>query len=188
MTARCENCGDPMSGRVYKGRRFCNLRCYGAVLRTTPEEKLAKFVQRGEPDACWEWMGGRKSDGYGRFKESGRTVMAHRAAYVILGGYLIPDGALLRHTCDNPPCCNPAHLVPGTAKDNTNDALERDRLPRGERHPSAILSAAQVADMRDKRAAGALIRELAEEFGCSTSNVSSICTGRHWRRHQEVAR
>jgi hypothetical protein len=54
-----------------------------------------------------------------------------------LDGRPVPVGMLACHACDNPQCVNPAHLCAGTPKQNTKDALERNRLPRGERHYTA---------------------------------------------------
>lgn len=34
---------------------------------------------------------------------------------------------MVRHSCDNPPCCNPAHLLVGTAAQNAQDMAERGR-------------------------------------------------------------
>jgi hypothetical protein len=53
---------------------------------------------------------------------------AHRVAYA-LANDLDPEtlGGVVRHTCDNPPCCNPAHLVLGTARENVEDARARRR-------------------------------------------------------------
>lgn len=86
-----------------------------------------KVDQSGGPDACWPWMGARKPKGYGNFctvRTPPKTVLAHRYAYEQTHGP-IPEGLVLRHRCDNPPCCNPAHLLPGTGAENTQDAIER---------------------------------------------------------------
>src|SRR5262245_38056366 len=93
----------------------------------------AKVDRSGGPDACWPWTGGRKRAGDGNFivrRETpgaqGRMVFvnAHKFAYLIVNGP-IADGQLVRHTCDNPPCCNPRHLILGSDADNTRDAIER---------------------------------------------------------------
>ena len=45
----------------------------------------------------------------------------------------IPADQQLRHKCDNPPCVNPAHMIPGTALDNSRDMVERRRHWRHDR-------------------------------------------------------
>lgn len=95
------------------------------------EAEVAKFwalVEIGEPDACWEWMGGRNPKGYGVFRPKGKRFIASRAALAIKLGGEIPQGTLACHSCDNPPCCNPAHLWPGTNADNILDASSKGRL------------------------------------------------------------
>lgn len=72
-------------------------------------------------DKCWPWTG-QTSGGYGICGREG----AHRIAYRFEHGN-IPKGMLVRHSCDNPICVNPAHLLMGTVQDNTNDMLERQR-------------------------------------------------------------
>ncbi|MBT8085976.1 MAG: HNH endonuclease [Woeseia sp.] len=52
--------------------------------------------------------------------------LTHRLMYEIAYGE-IPQGAFICHHCDNPPCCNPAHLYAGNAKTNQRDARERNR-------------------------------------------------------------
>lgn len=69
------------------------------------------------PDGCWVWTAARTRDGYGVFRLGGRSVKAHRASYRTFVGP-IPDGLTLDHVCNNPPCVNPAHLVPATVRDN----------------------------------------------------------------------
>jgi hypothetical protein len=80
------------------------------------------------PDACWPWALGRNTMGYGRFYlTGGRARLASRVAFVIANGREPKPGYVSCHTCDNPPCCNPAHLYEGTFADNRRDAVLRMR-------------------------------------------------------------
>lgn len=84
-------------------------------------------TQGNDPELCWPWtahLGGR--DGRGYMTLDGRRRLAYHIVYEIFNGP-IPEGIKIRHTCDNPACCNPKHLVPGTQGDNENDKYERDR-------------------------------------------------------------
>jgi hypothetical protein len=76
---------------------------------------------------CWVWTGGRQGRGYGQLTVHYRRLLLHRVVYEWAFGE-IPAGLVVRHTCDNPPCCNPAHLVIGTQHDNVRDMVERGRL------------------------------------------------------------
>lgn len=71
-----------------------------------------KLDQSGGRDACWQWMAGRTTSGYGSFNapEFG-TNLAHRIAYEVLVGP-IPVGLTLDHLCRNRACVNPSHLEP----------------------------------------------------------------------------
>lgn len=51
---------------------------------------------------------------------------AHRVAYERWVGP-IPDGHVVRHRCDNPPCINPEHLITGTQGQNIQDMIDRGR-------------------------------------------------------------
>ena len=67
-----------------------------------------KVDKSGGPDACWPWMGGKTQRGYGYFTADGHRTYAHIFSFELENGYSVPE---VRHTCDNPPCCNPAHLI-----------------------------------------------------------------------------
>lgn len=89
----------------------------------------AKVDKRG-PDECWLWTGCRKKAfGYGKIGEGRmgqRTLLAHRVSWEITNGS-IPDGAMVLHRCDNPPCVNPRHLFLGDQLDNMRDMVSKGR-------------------------------------------------------------
>lgn len=154
---------------------------HGFSVRSAECQEAAPFwrlIDRSAgPGACWPWTGSRNRCGYG--KTSGGRL-AHRVAYE-RSGRTIPPGLLLRHSCHNPPCCNPDHLSPGTPADNAADMVAAGRQTLGERNPIAKLTEADVVAMRTRRAAGSRVTDLAADYDVSDSLVSQICTGRLWR-------
>lgn len=92
------------------------------------------------PLACWPWTGLR-SKGYGRFKVGDKNrYFAHRVAWELANGPIRRDlGELVvMHTCDNPPCCNPAHLRLGTDADNQADMRAKGRHAHGPALAAAV--------------------------------------------------
>ncbi len=87
-------------------------------------EKVSKTpTERG----CLEWTAFHNAAGYGAFWICGGPVGAHRIAWELVNGP-IPEGLLIRHLCNNPLCCNPAHLEPGTYAENTQDMIDSGRF------------------------------------------------------------
>jgi hypothetical protein len=86
---------------------------------TTDEERFWAQVDRSDgPDACWPWTGAQNPrNGYGYLTYRSAQRFAHRVA-LELSGQEIPVGLLVMHTCENPLCCNPAHLKVGTRADH----------------------------------------------------------------------
>lgn len=80
---------------------------------------------------CWEWQGHRNEHGYGRVSVGGRRMYAHRLAYLATH-FVIPEGLVVMHRCDNPPCVNPDHLAIGTYADNTADMIAKGRSRLGQ--------------------------------------------------------
>ena len=76
-----------------------------------------KVDRSGGPDACWVWLAGRQSAGYGLFYLDGSPKVAHRVAYEITVGP-IPDGMQLDHLCRVRACVNPGHLEPVSNREN----------------------------------------------------------------------
>ena len=121
---------------------------------------------------CWLWLGG-SGDSRGCISIDGEKWTAPRLSYTIHRGP-IPDGLLVRHTCDNPPCVNPDHLRLGTDRDNAVDKMPSDYQP-------VVLSSQHVLCIRRLMAAGFTQVAAARVFRVSQKTVSHIKTRHTWR-------
>ena len=151
--------------------------------RLNPAERFHAKVVQGEADQCWPFVGARHASGHGQFfvsKERGR-LSAHAFALELATGSPCPPGMETCHRCDNPPCCNPAHLYFGTRKQNVDDMWRRDRGPRGVRHVNARLNDTSVVAIRTRFAEGDTQTALAAEFGLNAAYISDIVNGRTWK-------
>ena len=129
----------------------------------------------GDASVCWEWtggLGGRPNDKRPYFTVAGSRRLAYRVVYELSKGVEIPQGVLIRHTCDNRICCNPTHLVAGTHQDNMNDMCERERhgLPKHTVRAIRKLLATTLLDGRKQYTHG----EIGERFGISRQEVTEI--------------
>lgn len=156
----------------------------------TAEEFWLAVDKSGGADACWPWTGSRKETGYGRTSWRGRGIGAHRLAKVLATNddVLTPKHAL--HNCDNPACCNPAHIYWGTHRQNMQDKVARGRQERGEeiasrkrgsKNANAKLVEAQIVEMRERFARGESVRELASAFSVRDADARRIVRGERWR-------
>jgi hypothetical protein len=88
---------------------------------------INRFLENvNKTESCWIWTGYKQSNGYGQIGVNYKNKLAHRVSYEIHIGK-IPDGFLVRHSCDNPSCVNPSHLLLGTQKQNLEDMYFRER-------------------------------------------------------------
>ncbi len=161
-------------------------------MRKPLEQRFWEKVDKREPTDCWEWTATRTPAGYGHFRLGSltdgtrRKEMSHRLAYVLSTGAEIPKGAVIMHACDNPPCCNPAHLSVGTYAENGKAAYDRKRrvsnIKPGENSPRAILTAKDVAYIR-KVGYAKSARELAAELGVGTSTITAVRIAQNWSKN-----
>lgn len=151
-------------------------------MKISAAERFERKVDRsGGPDACHLWIAKSRSyNGYGYFYFEGHHVYAPRFAFFLEHGYW-PENAL--HTCDTPLCCNQLHIYDGTRIQNSEDMVARGRSRRGNKHPLAILTEAQVQEIKErlKHPYSGLNVELAREFGVNYSTVSAIKIGAIWK-------
>jgi DNA-binding transcriptional regulator YiaG len=148
--------------------------------KDTPDGFWARVDIRG-PDECWPWKGKPERNGYGRVRWHGRKPGAHRVSYELTKGP-IRAGYKACHTCDNPPCCNPAHLFEGTDLDNMRDKAEKGRAARGLTNRNSKLTPKKVRALRFLYRSGQFSQDdLAETFDVTRENVQHIVNGRTWK-------
>lgn len=133
-----EDCGRLTTARGMCVKHYGNWRRTGVAVIPKPplDERFWAKVGISAEDRCWEWSGNRNPKGYGSFSPywppvRGATKIAHRWAWMLANGTEVPDGLLVLHRCDNPPCCNPGHLWLGTAADNSADMVLKGRSHTG---------------------------------------------------------
>lgn len=131
-------------------------------------------------DACWQWIGDTHPGGYGQFMHKRKLIYGHRASYEIHYGP-IPKGMQVCHKCDNPPCCNPRHLVLGTLQYNAKDRTDKGRTAHGEKHGAAKLTADLVAKIKGELVNRAETWDaIASRYGVTRMAIIKISQGKTW--------
>jgi hypothetical protein len=183
----CEQCDTTFSVRasdVKRGNgRYCSLECQRAGIyaaRVVRHEQImgdfwSLYDTSGGPDSCWKWSGKTDENGYGRIFNQ----LAHRIAHEMANGP-IPDGKEVFHSCDTPPCGNPAHLRIGTQLDNIQDMVDRHRYRVGEAHPGSKLTWDDARAIRAACGSGEAQAIVASRYGVTQTVVSRIVRGVAW--------
>jgi plasmid maintenance system antidote protein VapI len=143
-----------------------------------------KWVDVGPVDMCWEWLG-QKRYGYGsimirRNLLKPKSYSAHRLSYLWAFSE-IPDGLYVCHKCDNRACVNPNHLFLGTAKENTQDMINKNRIvtQRGEEASNSKLTEEDVMKIRQIYSY-TTAKELAKLYGVVPQAIYDIVKNRTW--------
>ena len=141
-------------------------------------------------EECWLWKAkARSKKGYGIYGTGGRKggrwglprqALAHRIAFMLTYGVVLPSSIHVLHRCDNPPCCNPEHGFLGVNQDNVTDKVAKRRQPRGETFYTHKLTEEAVREIR-AQASGAGTLQLAKKFGVSHSTIYEARTGKTWK-------
>lgn len=174
MPSECPKCGAKFAGRtIGTHAQKCGV----------PYDMLfwQKVDKSAGPDACWPWTGARTSWNYGHFNSKTHgEYMAHRLAWELANGRKPPAGVqngTVMHTCDNPPCCNPAHLVLGTHVENMQQMTDRGRRALATR---AKITPDQVIQIR-KDYGRVDTKALSAKYGLKRNTIYLIASGRTWR-------
>ncbi len=147
-------------------------------------ERFWSKVLKADSESCWDWQASLSvHGGYGQLTAGrGLLLKAHRVAYALEFG-IPPAGLFVCHRCNNPRCCNPAHLYAGTPKDNWNDTRKAGRAykfqpKKLENSPCAKLSNEQARMVLTSKRSGA---DLARELGVTCAAISSLRRRRTWK-------
>ena len=88
------------------------------------------------------------------------------------------------HTCDNPACCNPKHLVLGTQNENILDMTNKRRgvYQKGENSHFSKLNIEIVEEIRSKYTGkrGEKVK-LAKEYNVIVTTITNILNNKTWK-------
>lgn len=122
---------------------------------------------------------------YPRTKLDGKSIQVSHLVYMRTHNVTqesLKDKVIM-HSCDNPRCINPEHLILGTQRDNVRDMWSKNRqgvkgMP-GVKHPLAILKDSDVLEIRSNLFQSG--KSLAIKYGVSVATISMIRSGKTWR-------
>ena len=72
---------------------------------------------------CWFWSASKTKQGYGMFSYDGKSIPAHRFAYIAYKGPIEQD-KIVHQSCNNTYCVNPEHLYLTTKSETRNRFYE----------------------------------------------------------------
>lgn len=130
-----------------------------------------------ESTGCWNCTSHAKDkDGYIRCIR-GTYKRLHRYMYAQRYGDITSD-IIIRHTCDNPSCINPEHLLAGNVNDNINDRMIRNRSAIGVRNGRTKLTELQVLEIYHSNST---ICELSKKYNIHAKSIYDIKRKKNWK-------
>lgn len=183
---RCEclHCGKEFSvapARKKNGRgSYCSKQCLNIALSQDFPEPAQQMVDRfwsnvTKSEGCWIYGNARSQchKVFHRRPIDGGVIGAHVFSFELHHGPL-PEGQLVRHTCDVGACIRPEHLIPGSHKQNSQDMVERDRAFL------AKLQLKDVIEIRRRYNSGDSISQLAKEYEMSYAGMWQVVHRQTW--------
>ena len=163
---RWERHGDPLGGRVDEGEPLRWLKEHSSY----------------EGEECLTWPFSKDSRGVGNVYFQGKTLKASRLMCMIAHGEPPDPSYESAHSCGRGHfgCVNRKHLRWATPSENQMDRVEHGTSNRGSRNGQALLTEAQVAEIKRALAAGKQGKKLASEYAVSPMTISTIKNGTRW--------
>lgn len=128
----------------------------------TLEKALTYTKLNGE---CLEWTRCFNTDGYPRAAINGNyNGKVHRFVYECVTG---ETPQVVRHTCDNPRCINPEHLIAGTPFENVRDRHDRKRTFN-------YVSENEIQAVLNLRLNGLTYKEISHQLDIKTRRIEYI--------------
>jgi len=186
----CPNC----KCEFEKETIFCCKQCSFDYQKLNPygmaklKGKFSRGIYRGKNIEChFDDKGclisdnhGLSFDGYPQIFRDKKIWVLSRWIFYINFGHLPP---VVMHTCDNPLCINPIHLVAGTIKSNSEDMVKKGRAPIGlnQNNGGIKLNEDKVREIKIKLIKGQSLLSLAKEYNVSKKNILYIKQGKKWK-------
>jgi hypothetical protein len=176
---------------------WCNM------LPMDPKKRLARATKRfwsrvdvKGPNQCWLWKGRwRRPTAAPEIYWMGRNTPVSRISFELHSGKALPKynrhdkkSPIVMHSCDNPPCCNPAHLKKATHLENARDREAKSRGGQtgnptaGESRPNAKLTEQSVKEIRRKYIPRKYpVRRLAKEYRVGIHLITAVLKRKRWK-------
>ena len=150
------------------------------IIPQLSQTQIANFHKRvnktSNIDECWIWIGYKDKKGYGQVGFNNKVYLCHRISYFLFYN-VDPKDLMVCHSCDNPSCCNPNHFFLGSALDNVNDAIIKNR-----RYNKGFkLNAVDVVQIKTLIEQGLSRRKIAKIFNVQHPAIDNIANGKSWK-------
>lgn len=140
-----------------------------------------------EQGGCWVWTASQDKDMYGafHFHENGKmkNIKAHIFSWQLYTRRIVPTnhGIMICHKCDHPYCVNPEHLFLGTAQDNMDDMITKERSLKGIKNKKSKLTEEKVNEIRKLYDKQLSFIDISKLYSISYNTVRDIVFRRTWK-------